>query len=264
MYAVERQQLIERILLQEGRVAVVELARRFEVTTETVRRDLASLEESGALVRVHGGAVAKDADSINEPTVLERTLRRSPAKHAIAARALAALGETFRGSVFIDAGTTTAAVAEALAVRMSGQTDVHEHIEAVTHSLTIAPALADVDGISLTVIGGRVRGITAAAVGAETVGAINRLRPDVAFVGTNAISADFGLSTPDPDEASVKSAIVRAARRTVVVADSSKHERELLVSFASLSDIDVLVTDAAPSAELAAALDEASVEVWVA
>ncbi|WP_417508071.1 DeoR/GlpR family DNA-binding transcription regulator [Microbacterium sp.] len=264
MYAVERQQLIERILLQEGRVAVVELARRFDVTTETVRRDLAALEESGALVRVHGGAVANDADSTNEPTVLERTLRHSPAKRAIAVRALAALGEGFRGSVFFDAGTTTAAVAEALAARASGQSAAHAHVEAVTHSLTVAPALAGADGVSLTVIGGRVRGITAAAVGAETVGAIDRLRPDVAFVGTNGISAAFGLSTPDPDEASVKSAIVRAARRTVVVSDSSKHDRELLVSFAALSDIDVLVTDAVPSAAFAAALDEAGVEVWVA
>lgn len=264
MYAVERRQLIERILVQEGRVAVVELARRFDVTTETVRRDLAALEEAGSLVRVHGGAVAADADSTNEPTVLERTLRHGAAKHAIATRAIATLGDGFRGSVFIDAGTTTAAVAEALAARASGQTAANAHVEAVTHSLTIAPALADADGVSLTVIGGRVRGITAAAVGADTVGAIGRLRPDVAFLGTNGVSAGFGLSTPDPDEASVKSAIVRAARRVVVVADSSKHDRELLVGFASLSDIDVLVTDAEPSADLAAALDDAGVEVWVA
>ncbi|MGW8481832.1 DeoR/GlpR family DNA-binding transcription regulator [Microbacterium sp. NPDC055903] len=265
MYAVERQQLIERILVQEGRVAVVDLARRFDVTTETVRRDLAVLEETGALVRVHGGAVAKDADSITEPTVTERAQQRGAAKHAIAARALTALGEEFRGSVFIDAGTTTAAVAEALAARMSSaRTGAHERVEAVTHSLTIAPTIAGAEGISLTVIGGRVRGVTAAAVGAETTAAIGRLRPDVAFLGTNGLSAGFGLSTPDPDEASVKSAIVRAARRVVVVADSSKHDRELLVSFAGLSDIDVLVTDAEPPAALAAALEDAGVEVWVA
>ncbi|GAA1135359.1 DeoR/GlpR family DNA-binding transcription regulator [Microbacterium natoriense] len=264
MYALERQQLIERILLYEGRVAVIELAQRFDVTTETIRRDLGALEDAGALVRVHGGAVARDADSIDEPTVLERTHRHGAAKQAIAARALSALGSGFRGSVFIDAGTTTATVADALSARSALASAGDERIEVVTHSLTIAPVLAAAEGMSLTVIGGRIRGITAAAVGAETVGAIGRLRPDVAFVGANGISAGFGLSTPDPDEASVKAAIVRSARKVVVVADSSKHDRELLVTFAALSDIDILVTDAEPSPELAEALAEAGVEVWVA
>lgn len=263
MYAVERRQLIERTLLDTGRVSVVELAGRFDVTTETIRRDLAALEASGSLVRVHGGAVANDADSMNEPTVIERTLRHGEAKQSIAARAMTALGASFRGSVFVDAGTTTAAVASALASR-AGQAAASARIEAVTHSLTIAPALAGITDISLTVIGGRIRDITAAAVGADTVEAIARLRPDVAFIGTNGVSADFGLSTPDPDEASVKAAIVRAARRVVVVADSSKHDRDLLVSFAALSDIDVLVTDAAPPTALADALEEAGAEVWIA
>ena len=74
----------------------------------------------------------------------------------------------------------------------------------------------------------------------------------------------FGLSTPDPDEAAVKSAIVRAARRVVVVADADKLGNELLVSFAPLEAIDVLVTDAAPDPVLAAALSDAQVEVWLA
>lgn len=264
MYAVERQQLIERILLEEGRAAVVDLAQRFDVTTETIRRDLGVLEDAGALVRVHGGAVAKDADSTAEPSVVERASRHGAAKSAIAERALSALGSGFHGSVFIDAGTTTAAVAAGLADRLAVVQHRGQHIEAVTHSLTIAPTLAATDSVSLTVIGGRIRGVTAAAVGAETVGAIRRLRPDVAFIGTNGLSAEFGLSTPDPDEASVKSAIVRSARRVVVVADASKHDRELLVTFAPLEDIDVLVTDAEPPAALAAALADAGVEVWIA
>ena len=264
MYAVERQQRIEQILVEEGRVAVVDLAHRFDVTTETVRRDLGVLEEAGSLVRVHGGAVAKDADSTSEPTVIERAGRHGAAKNAIAERALTALGPGFHGSVFIDAGTTTAAVAAGLSERLSAVQPSGRPIEAVTHSLTIAPALAATDDVSLTVIGGRIRGITAAAVGVETVNAIRRLRPDVAFIGTNGVSAEFGLSTPDPDEASVKSAIVQSARRVIVVADASKHDRELLVTFAALEDIDVLVTDAEPPAALGAALADAGVEVWIA
>jgi len=271
MYAMERQQGIERILADDGRVSVVDLAHRFDVTTETIRRDLAALEETGSLVRVHGGAVAKDDDSTNESSVLERIQQHGPAKRAIADRALAALGAEFHGSVFIDAGTTAAAVAEGLSARAAtvsqgspSANGSRARVEAVTHSLTIAPVLAVAQDISLTVIGGRIRGVTAAAVGAETVAMIGRLRPDIAFIGANGISAGFGLSTPDPEEASVKAAIVRAARRVIVVADSSKHNRELLVSFASLRDIDVLVTDAEPPTDLATELADADVEVWIA
>ena len=77
MYAMERQEFIERLLLDEGRVSVVELARRFDVTTETVRRDLDQLERIGALRRVHGGAVSRERDSTAEPTLAERSHRRS-------------------------------------------------------------------------------------------------------------------------------------------------------------------------------------------
>lgn len=101
-------------------------------------------------------------------------------------------------------------------------------------------------------------------MGAQTVDTISRLRPDIAFVGTNGLSAGFGLSTPDPDEAAVKRAIIGAARRTFVVADAAKHDAELLVSFAALGQVDVLVSDVAPEGALADALDEADAEVWVA
>lgn len=261
MYAMERQELIERLLLDEGRVSVVELARRFDVTTETVRRDLDHLERVGALRRVHGGAVTRDRDSMAEPTLAERSTRRSDAKAAIARRALEVVGDRFRGSLYLDAGTTTQAVAAQLAERLivtGGQ------VEIVTHAMTLAHTLAGASDADLTVIGGRVRTATAAAVGAETVRSIERLRPDIAFIGTNGISASFGLSTPDPDEAAVKSAIVRAARRIVLVADADKLGRELLVSFAPLQAVDVLVTDAPPDAVLTAALSEAEVEVWQA
>lgn len=261
MYATERQDLIERQLKDEGRVSVVDLARRFDVTTETVRRDLDRLERSGALRRVHGGAVDISRASTAEAPLTERRLRQGDAKRAIAAAAASLLRPDFRGSVFIDAGTTAAAVAEQLPAALGPAAD---RLEVVTHSLEAAHLLAGEDRLSLSVIGGRVRGVTAAAVGAHTVRAIAELRPDIAFVGTNGISAGFGLSTPDPEEAAVKTAIIRAARRVVVVADAAKYGEELLVRFARLDEIDVLVTDVAPPAGLAEALAEADAEVRVA
>ncbi|QAY61737.1 DeoR/GlpR transcriptional regulator [Microbacterium protaetiae] len=257
----ERQQLIERLLVDEGRVGVHDLSARFKVTTETVRRDLDALERSGALRRVHGGAVPLERGSTIEPSLTERIHRNAQQKSAIAARALQAIDRGFRGSVFLDAGTTTAAIAEQLPGRLAA---VQGTADIVTHSLTLAPLLATVSDITLTVVGGRVRGVTAAAVGAGTVGAISALRPDIVFVGTNGISAAFGLSTPDPEEAAVKAAIVRAARRVIVVADSGKFDVESLVRFAALDDIDVLVTDTEPPGDLADALTTAEVEVWLA
>ncbi|GAA1964727.1 DeoR/GlpR family DNA-binding transcription regulator [Microbacterium deminutum] len=259
MYATERRELIERLIVDDGRVSVIDLARRFDVTTETVRRDLDQLESTGSLRRVHGGAVGPDRESTAEPSIAQRLERQGAAKTAIGRRAVAAVADDFRGSVFLDAGTTTAAVARELAPRLAAMP-----MEIVTHSLTLAHALAAVPNASLTVIGGKVRGLTAAAVGADTVRAIEALRPDIAFLGTNGVSEGFGLSTPDPEEAAVKRAIVRSARRVVVVADADKLGRELLVGFAALADIDVLVTNAAPDPALSAALAEADVEVWLA
>lgn len=258
MYATERQDLIEKRLNEDGRVSVIELAQSFDVTTETIRRDLAHLEGIGTLRRVHGGAVPRERASTTEPSLTDRLQRHGAAKSAIAVRALSALDSSV-GSVYFDAGTTTGAVAARLASRSTGSP-----VEVVTHALTLAQVLAGVPGVSLSVIGGRIRGLTAAAVGSDTVRAIESLRPDVAFLGANGLSAGFGVSTPDPDEAAVKSAIVRAARRVVLVTDAEKLGRELLVSFAPLNAIDVLVTDAAPQPVLADALAEAGVEVWLA
>lgn len=261
MYATERQQLIEHLVTAEGRVAVVDLARRFGVTTETVRRDLGQLESAGAVRRVHGGAVPRTRASTVEPSLAERSTQAGAAKLAIARRALDAIPADFDGSIYLDAGTTTAAIAQLLTQRVVPRL---RPLEVVTHSMTIAHLLAGAPGLSLTAIGGRVRGLTAAAVGVQTVDAISRLRPDIAFVGTNGLSAGFGLSTPDPDEAAVKRAVIAAARRIFVVTDAGKYDAELLVSFAGLDHIDVLVTDVAPPSALAEALGEADAEVWVA
>jgi DeoR family transcriptional regulator, fructose operon transcriptional repressor len=258
MYATERQRQIEQLIDAEARVSVTDLARRFDVTTETVRRDLDALESAGLIRRVHGGAVARTRVSTAESSMAERAAQRSELKQAIAVRAWRGIEALLDGAVYLDAGTTTAAVAS-----LAATTSRTRPLEVVTHSMTVAHLLAGVPEIALSAIGGRVRGLTAACVGAETVASIARLRPDIAVVGTNGVSAGFGLSTPDPDEAAVKRAIVAAARRVIVVADAEKFDAELLVSFATLDEIDVLVTDRSPRGELAAALDAADVEVWL-
>lgn len=257
MYAEERHRHIADTITADGRVSVADLARRFAVTSETVRRDLDALEQRGELRRVHGGAVATSRTSVVEQSLTDRQVQRADAKLAIARVALRMVPAT--GSVYVDSGTTTGALADLLAQQGSVAP-----LTVITHAVPVAAALYQAPGIELHVVGGRVRGITSAAVGAGTVAQLADLRPDVAFVGTNGLSAEFGLSTPDELEAAVKQAIVRAARRTVVLADLAKLGEETLHRFAALGEIDTLVTDRRPSPELAAALDAADVEVVLA
>ena len=119
-------------------------------------------------------------------------------------------------------------------------------------------------GVTLHVLGGRVRGITQTAVGDATVRAMQDLRVDVVFLGTNGISAGHGFSTPDEAEAAVKRAIARAGQRVVVLGDSSKLGREHLVRFATVEDVDVLVTDDEADPAVVAELESSGIEVLVA
>jgi DeoR family fructose operon transcriptional repressor len=243
-------------------VSVAGLAEHFDVTTETVRRDLDALETAGVLRRVHGGAVPVERSSLVEFSVAEREGQHGPEKTAIARAAMRLVPPTFTGSIALDAGTTSGAVAAELArwePATAGAT-----ITVITNSVPIAGVLQHSAHVELHLLGGRVRGVTSAAVGTATVEQIGALRPDVAFVGTNGLSAGFGLSTPDEHEAAVKAAYVLAARRSVVLADAAKHGVEALMRFARLDEIDTLVTDQEPPADLAGALADADVEVVVA
>jgi DeoR family fructose operon transcriptional repressor len=270
VFAEERQQLIVGLVYASGRASVTDLAERFRITTETVRRDLAALEAAGSVRRVHGGAVSPDRFSTTEESILVRTVQRQAEKTRIAEAALALIPQDRSGSILIDAGSTTEALAELLAARTAGTAapgtapDSDVELVVITHALPIAAKLSGEPGIAVHLLGGKVRGLTQAAVGQTTVEAARRIRPDVAFIGTNGIHAAFGLSTPDPEEAAVKAAFVHSARRIVVLADSSKLDAETLVQFASLKDLDTLITDRKPSRALADALAEAGVEVVVA
>jgi DeoR family fructose operon transcriptional repressor len=255
MYPEERQHALAALVAERGRVAVTAVAERFGVTTETVRRDLATLERAGLVRRVHGGAVPAGALTLVEPGLGERNNTRAEQKRKIAAAALALL-PVADGSIILDGGSTTAALADGLT---GGP-----RLLVATNSVPIATRLSTSPGITLHVLGGRVRGLTQTAVGESTVRALDDLRVDVAFLGTNGISPARGFSTPDESEATTKRAMARAAQRTVVLADSSKLGREHLVRFAAVSDVDVLVTDADADRDVVAELEAAGIEVVVA
>jgi DeoR family fructose operon transcriptional repressor len=223
MYAPERQQEILRLARDGGRVDVVSLAEEFQVTAETIRRDLKALDRAGLLDE----------------------------KDRIAKAALAEL--PVEGTMILDAGSTVARMAAAIPPETS--------LTVVTHSLPIAARLADHPGIQLHLVGGRVRHRTRAAVDAWALRAYGEIRADVAVVAANGFSVEHGLTTPDLAEAAVKRAALTAARRVVLLADSSKYAQEHFARFGALSDVDLLITDNGLTPEDAGDIERAGTEV---
>lgn len=262
MFAEERYERIVDLVSTRGRVGVNELAELFSITQETVRRDLATLEEAARLRRVHGGAVGTDRLTRSEQSLSERQTQHLGEKQRIATAALALIPHAPTASILLDSGTTTAALAERLASWVPANAE--DELLIITNSLPTAASLSTNAHLLLDILGGRVRGLTSAVVGARATEQLGALRPDIAFIGANGVHPDFGLSTPDPVEAATKTAMVRAARQVVVLADATKLNNETLVRFATLEDIDILVTTVEPGRELAAALAAAGVEVVVA
>lgn len=255
-----REELIAR-LHRDGQVHVKQLAHDFDITPETVRRDLDALERSGIARRVHGGAVAASRVSLNEPDLVDRAVTNAIRKRRIAELACQRLLSSGATSILLDAGSTTGAMAAEL-VEAWPQRNAPRLI-VTTHSPAIAQALAAHQSIETHTLGGRIRNVTGAAVGAQTVLAINNLRPDIVVLGTNGLDSS-GLSTPDPEEAAVKEALAAAGRRLAVLADGTKFEKTFLCRFAPLKQVDVLISDEEPGEELAESLHEADCEVYVA
>lgn len=250
MYAPERQQEILRLARDGGRVDVLSLAEEFQVTAETIRRDLKALDRAGLLRRVHGGAIPAGRLDF-EPDLAERESTAADEKDRIAQAAVAELPE--EGTMILDAGSTVARLMRLLPLEAT--------VTVVTHSLPIAARLADHPGIQLHLVGGRVRHRTRAAVDAWALRAYGEIRADVLFVAANGFSAEYGLTTPDLAEAAVKRAAIRAARRVVLLADSSKHGQEHFARFGDLSDVDLLITDSGLSPEDATAIERGGTEV---
>lgn len=233
MYAEERRQLIAERARRVGRVEVATLATELDVTTETVRRDLTDLEHRGLLRRVHGGAIPVERLR-SEPDVAERAVRQADEKARIAAAALAELPAG--GTIILDAGTTTGALASLL--------PNDRPLTVVTNAVTIALTVSTRPNIELHLVGGRVRGRTLATVEDWALRTLDALAVDVAFVATNGLTVERGLTTPDPAEAAVKRALVRSGRRVVLLADHSKIGQDHFVRFAELGDVDRFITDA--------------------
>jgi DeoR family fructose operon transcriptional repressor len=228
----DRQHDIYLLALRQGSVDVTDLARRYGVTTETIRRDLSDMQARQLLRRVHGGAVPVERMN-HEPMVDVRDMVNSEEKLRIATKAAAEVPE--RGSVIIDSGSTGQRLADVFPV----DRDVH----VVTNSLITALTLSRRGLKKLTVLGGAVRTNTYAMVDDTTRAELQHMAIDVLFISCDGLSFQHGLTTPYREEHTIKRAMIGRARRVVAMVDQSKFGNVQMFSFAAFDEIDVLVTD---------------------
>jgi DeoR family glycerol-3-phosphate regulon repressor len=226
-----RQGEIVAIARASGRVVVDDLAARFGVTVQTIRRDLEVICRAGQLDRVHGGAVARGG--VSNIDYAARARMNGAAKAAIGRACAAAIPDN--ASVILNLGTTTEAVARELLH--------HRNLTVVTNNMNVANILAYNPGCEVIVAGGALRRSDGGLVGELTVQQFQQFKVDFAVIGVSAVDADGDLLDYDLAEVRVSKAIIAQARRAFLVADASKFARVAPVRLCGLAEVEAVFTD---------------------
>jgi DeoR family transcriptional regulator, fructose operon transcriptional repressor len=229
----ERQRELLAVARAHGRIDVTSAAGRFGVAAETIRRDLKMLERNGLVRRSYGSAYPVERAGF-ETDLAYRETNRLAEKQRIALEAVRHLDEA--DTVFVDEGYTPQLLAQSLPHERS--------LTVVTASLPIAASLASSrPTYTVLLLGGLVRGRTLATVEHWATRMLSEFVIDVAFIGANGISLTEGLTTPDHRVAEVKAAVVRVARRRVFMGTFDKFGTSSFCRFASISDLELVITD---------------------
>jgi DeoR/GlpR family transcriptional regulator of sugar metabolism len=228
----DRQIQILQLLERQQRISVAEVCTTFEISEATARRDLENLAGQGKLQRVHGGAIVLTQAPPEQP-ILQRQNEQADEKFRIgqAAAALVLAGET----VFLGSGTTVLEVARALRLR--------RELTVLTNSLPVVNALAGAEGITVICLGGMLRDRELSFIGHITEQALAEVRADRVFMGTRAISLEYGLTHEYLPETMTDRAILKAGKQIIVLADHTKFGRAATVRLAPLESIHTIVTD---------------------
>ena len=253
MFALQRQRRIAEQVRAHGRVAVADLAREFDTSQETIRRDLAILEEAGGLRRVHGGAVDAAKRLGPEQPMAARAALRVEEKRRIARAALAHVPA--RGTVLLESASTSLVLAAMLPDGLEATV--------VTNGIEIAHHLAG-RGFEVVMVGGRVRNQSLATLDDWVHPALAGLRADVAILGTLGFTAHAGLTAPDMPDAAIKRRCLEVAERNVLLAEAAKFGVVAPYRYADLSDFDLLITDASLDEAAAAEVRAAGLDVVIA
>ena len=249
----KRRSDIARLAKQLGQITVTDMSARFEVSLDTIRRDLDILADQGLILRTHGGAVPSESMAAADSPFEQRISARQDAKERIgrAAAKLVAPGET----LIVNGGSTAVAFAASLG-------DL-TRLTIVTNNLGLPSAFPASAVANLYLLGGEIRSGAHITLGPVGFVGTRQIAADTAVIGIGGITED-GCSTSRIEEATMIAAMIAAARRTIVIADSAKFGRTGFAVVAPLDQIDVLVTDAEPSGKLRDALDAAGVRLVIA
>jgi DeoR/GlpR family transcriptional regulator of sugar metabolism len=253
LFLQERRGQIITLLEQVGRVSVASLGERFGVSQATIRTDLDALAAQGLLVRTHGGAIAPDRSDLELSFDVRRRLR-STQKRRIGAAAASMVedGE----AIALDASTT----ALALATQIKGRRE----LTVITNGIFIALTLLDAPGITVLMPGGFLRRDSVSLVGAEGHEFIKQFNLQKGFFGAKGLTLEEGLTDVNSAEVAIKRSLVVEAKQVIAIVDSSKWGRVGFVSFASIDQVDYVITDEGTPPDMVAALREADVEVIIA
>lgn len=245
-----KQEIVDRVN-SNGRATVNELCDYFNVSPATIRTDLNELEHMGTLKRTHGGAISNNSISNYEPTSLEKEEQHVSQKKAIA---LAALDFVKPGdTIAVDTGTTTMCFAKALASIPD--------VTVITNDFLVAMYLEQSENTTVIFLGGYIRKRFHCTIGQSVVDAIAPMHIDTTFLATNAISAERGLSTPNMEIANIKREMIKNSQNVVLLVDSSKIGKNALALFATLDEMDVIITDEGADKEFVNAVEGNNVKV---
>lgn len=252
MLSEERQRAILETVNREGRVLVVDLAKRFRTSQVTIRKDLETLHAKGHVYRTHGGALTARGNVLEDPTLLDKEKLHREEKAAIAAEAVKMVSEG--AVVLLDSGTTTTAIARALRTFQS--------LTVITNAVNIAVELSN-SNVDVILTGGNVRKNSFSQVGPLAEETLRKLSADIFFLGVDGFDVEFGLTTPNLLEAGVNRAMMDVARRTVAVCDSSKFGKRSLSLLCPITSLHHVITDRGASKTDLNALRKAGVEVTI-
>jgi DeoR/GlpR family transcriptional regulator of sugar metabolism len=248
--AVERRQAIFEILEEKGSVTVVELSKQFDVSEETIRRDLTKMESSGLLQKTYGGAFLNAGMHLEVPVDM-RVHTYVEGKHVIGALSARLIhnGDT----IFLDASTTAVHIAESILDK--------KNVIVITNALKVAEALAKAPGIKTICTGGTLRPTSLTTVGKVAEMAVGNYFADKAFICCDGIHRTHGITDANEKEAEVRKQMIRQAESTILVVDATKFDKTSFVHMADFQEFDALVTDKEPTEEWKATLHEADVDV---
>ena len=235
VFARERQEHIARIVEEHGRARVSDLAGLFKVSAVTIRKDLVVLESGRRLVRTHGGAITIDRSRPELSfEIRERLQVNEKSRIGAAAAALVHDGE----SIVMDASTTSLAMARHLKARQDWS-----QVTVITNGLRLASELAGHPGITVLMLGGRVRWEALSVVGQLGDGLFSRINVQKAFLGAAGFTLEAGLSDATDEEAQMKRSMVAAAREVIAIVDHTKWERTAFATFCPTDKVSVVLTD---------------------